>query len=115
MLQVAECSGKMLAFTHEYGIQTHGNQRAGLSPRSIPHLQTVEELMQKTRRIEDSLKRIREIVINQNNAMEQQMKDSGRSGPGSYSDNGYSDDRQGMGGFAGGDTKKRRGVCVTNY
>jgi hypothetical protein len=101
----------MLEFTREYGIRTHGNQRAGLSPRSIPHLQTVEELMQKSRRIEDSLKRIREMVIAQNHAMEQQMKDSGRSGPGSYSDmNGYSDDKPGMGGFAGGDTKKRRGV-----
>jgi hypothetical protein len=101
----------MLEFTHEYGVHTHGNQRTGLNPRSIPHLQTVEELMQKSRRIEDSLKRIREMVIAQNQAMEQQMKDSGRSGPGSYSDmNGYPDDKQGMGGFAGGDTKKRRGV-----
>lgn len=69
--------------------------------------------MQKSRRIEDSLKRIREMVIAQNHAMEQQMKDSGRNGPGSYPDmNGYSDDKQGMGGFAGGEAKKRRGVSA---
>ena len=103
----------MLEFTREYGVRNHNNQRQGMSPRSIPHLQTVEELKQKSRRIEDSLKRIREMVIAQNHAMEQQMKDSGRGGPGSYSDsNGYPDDRQGMGGFAGGDAKKRRGVSV---
>jgi hypothetical protein len=109
--QVAECSGKMLEFTREYGVRTHGNQRAGINPRSIPHLQTVDELMAKSRRIEESLKRIREMVIAQNHAMEQQMKDPGRNGSGSYQDmNGYSDDKPGMGGFAGGDTKKRRGV-----
>jgi hypothetical protein len=69
----------------------------------------VDELMAKSRRIEESLKRIREMVMAQNHAMEQQMKDPGRHG--SYSDiNGYSDDKQGMGGFAGNDTKKRRGV-----
>jgi septal ring factor EnvC (AmiA/AmiB activator) len=73
-------------------------------------LQTLEELRQKNRRIQDSLNRIQEIAMAQEQ-LEQQRKDSGRSGLGSYSDmNGYSDDKQGMGGFAGGDTKKRRGV-----
>ncbi|KIW03562.1 hypothetical protein, variant 4 [Verruconis gallopava] len=108
--EVAECSGKMLEFTREYGVRTHGNQRAGISPRSVPHLQTVDELMAKSRRIEESLKRIREMVIAQNHAIEQQMKDPSRPVPANYPDmNGYSDDKQGMGGFAGSDTKKRRG------
>jgi hypothetical protein len=105
--QIAECSGKMNEFTREYG------QRPGPGGRSIPHLPLVDELLQKNRKIDESLKRIRDLVIAQTQAMEQQMKDSGRNGPGSYQgDHGYGDDRMGGGGFANGDTKKRRGVSI---
>jgi hypothetical protein len=86
-----------------------------MDPRSIPHLETLGELEAKNKRIEESLKRIREMVIAQTQ-MEMQIKDAGRNNSGSYHDmNGYQDDKQGIGGFAGGDTKKRRGVSLSYF
>jgi len=114
--EIAECSGKMLEFSREYGTRAHPNQRIGVSPQSIPHLQTVDELMQRSRKIQDSLLRIREVVLAQNAAMEEQMKDPARNAPSGYppDTNGYSDEAKGQGGFAGGDTKKTtRTSCTT--
>jgi hypothetical protein len=101
----------MTEFSRVYGVHTHVNHRTDISPRPIPHLGAVGELLQKSRRIEESLKRIREMVIAQHYAMEQQRKKPEPSGSENYTDmNGYADEKQGMGGFANGDTKKRRGV-----
>lgn len=105
----------MLEFSREYGNRAHPNQRAGLSSGSIPHLQTVDELMAKSQKLHDSLLRIRDVVLAQNAAIEDQMKDSNRGayvGHASESNGGYSDKMEGPGGFANGEGKKRRGVSI---
>jgi glutamate--cysteine ligase catalytic subunit len=103
----------MLEFSREYGSRAHPNQRSGLSPQSIPHLQTVDELVMKSEKLRDSLMRIREVVQQQHAAMEDQMKDPNRDSHMRYASeaNGsYSDKMEGAGGFANGEGKKRRGV-----
>lgn len=103
----------MLEFSREYGSRAHPNQRGGLSPQSIPHLQTVDELLMKSEKLKDSLLRIREVVEQQHAAMEDQMKDPNRDPHMRYASeaNGtYSDKMEGVGGFANGEGKKRRGV-----
>jgi hypothetical protein len=103
----------MLEFSREYGSRAHPNQRSGLSPQSIPHLQTVDELLMKSEKMKDSLLRIREVVQQQHAAMEDQMKDPNRGshlGYASETNTGYSDKIEGVGGFANGEGKKRRGV-----
>src|ERR1700712_5295557 len=108
----------MLEFSREYGVRAHPNQRSGLSSHSVPHLQTVEELMAKSQKLHDSLLRIRDVVLAQNAAMEDQMKDPGRGshvGYGSESNGGYPDKIEGVGGFANGEGKKRRGVRAATY
>jgi hypothetical protein len=70
--------------------------------------------MQKSRKIQDSLYRIRDVVLAQTAAIEEQMKDSNRNVSNGYAPDlgGYSDESKGSGGFAGPDTKKRRGVSA---
>jgi hypothetical protein len=76
-LKIAECSGKMLEFSHQYGSRAHRNQRSGLSPQSIPHLQAVDELLTRSEKLKDSLLRIREIIqLQQRATMKDQMKDA---------------------------------------
>lgn len=103
----------MLEFSREYGSRAHPNQRSGLSSQSIPHLQTVDELLMKSEKLKDSLIRIREVVEQQHAALEDQMKDPNRDSHMRYASeaNGsYSDKMEGSGGFANGEGKKRRGV-----
>jgi hypothetical protein len=103
----------MLEFSREYGIRAHPNQRNGLSVQSIPHMQTVDELLMKCEKIKDSLTRIRDVVQQQHAAIEDQMKDPNRDAHMRYASetNGsYSDKLEGAGGFANGEGKKRRGV-----
>ncbi|TLD28131.1 hypothetical protein E2P81_ATG06477 [Venturia nashicola] len=110
--EVAECSGQMLEFSREYGSRAHSNQRTGLSPSSVPHLQAVDELLAKNDKLRDSLLRIREVVEQQRAAMEDQLKDPNRDSHMRYASeaNGsYSDKMEGSGGFANGEGKKRRG------
>ncbi|KAE9966391.1 hypothetical protein BLS_007034 [Venturia inaequalis] len=110
--EIAECSGKMLEFSREYGSRAHPNQRTGLSPSSIPHLQTVDELLARSDKLRDSLLRIRDVVEQQHADMEDQMKDPNRDSHMRYASEAnasYSDKMEGSGGFANGEGKKRRG------
>ncbi|QDS76169.1 hypothetical protein FKW77_007702 [Venturia effusa] len=110
--EIAECSGKMLEFSREYGSRAHPNQRTGLSPQSVPHLHTVDELLARSDKLRDSLLRIRDVVEQQHAALEDQMKDANRDSHMRYASeaNGnYNDKMEGSGGFANGEGKKRRG------
>jgi len=81
---------------------------------SLPKVTEVEELMQKQQRIQDSLARIRDVVLTQQAALAEQAQDQRFKAPdGREQDeqNGYQDDSRG-GGFAGSDPKKRRGVSL---
>ena len=66
------------------------------------------------------MQNIKEVIINQQKALQEQRsrvahedgysKGSGNSGEGEFGEDGF--DEKAEGGFAGGDPKKRRGVCL---
>lgn len=81
-------------------------------PGSMPNVAEVDELLDHSARIEESLRRIRDVVVTHQVAMAEQAQDL-RCRPGSYESgdpNSFNDDSKGAGGFAGPDSKKRRGV-----
>lgn len=111
--EIAEGSGRMLEFTKHYGARAHQTQRSGPVPGSIPSMVEVDELMQQQRRIADAVERIRNVVVQTEEAARAEQAQDARykaaNGFGSEDPNGYQDDKNG-GGFAGSDPKKRRGV-----
>jgi len=91
----------------------HQQARTGPTPHSLPSIVEVEDLMQKSRMQHDSLSKIREFVLAQQAAYDQQAADE-RQQHKVYADSqtmsaGSSIDEDAKAGFAGGDTKKRRG------
>jgi len=111
--QIAESSGRLLEFTNVYGAKAHQTQRSGPIPGSIPSIKDVEDLLQKSQKINDALVRIKEVVNTQTAAIAEQQKDSNQQMANGYGPeaNGYPppDETKGAGGFAGPDPKKRRG------
>jgi hypothetical protein len=106
---VAECSCEILEFAQGYGSQMDGNHNAEICPQPLPHPQIVDGLMQKNRSIDNSLKRIKELLIAQNHAMEQQMKHTSRGDPGTFLGmDRYSEEKPGEHSTAASDSKKRR-------
>jgi hypothetical protein len=113
-VQIAESSGRLLEFTREYGV--HAHQRAGQNPQSIPHIQTVDALMQKSQKIQDSLYRIRDVVLAQTAAIEaSKLEGPHNMPPYAANQSDYPDENLKRGGssdFTNPDTKKRRGVSL---
>lgn len=110
--QIAESSGTLLEFSKHFGVKAHQTQRSGPLPGSIPTLENIEDLLQKSQKIQDALTRIKEVVITQNVAFAEQQKDPNPPMTNGYGaePNGYQPpDETKAGGFAGPDPKKRRG------
>ncbi|KAF1981589.1 hypothetical protein K402DRAFT_231853 [Aulographum hederae CBS 113979] len=109
--EIADGSGHILDFSQRFGARAHQTQRSGPVPGSLPELAEVDALILKGQRIQDSLARIKEVVIAQQQAVlaeqaEQRFKSANGFNPEAPSN--YSDDSK-AGGFAGSDPKKRRG------
>jgi len=71
----------------------------------------VDDLVIKAQRMHESFIRIRDVVVSQQAALAEQAQEQrfkGVNGFNSEDPNGYGDDSKG--GFAGSDSKKRRGV-----
>ncbi|MCJ1227826.1 hypothetical protein MMC12_004485 [Toensbergia leucococca] len=110
--EIAEGSGRALDFSRLYGIRAHQTQRSGLSSGSMPSLIECEEMIRQQSRVLDSMVRIREVIISQQQALaEQRNQDQNYKGSSEIDDDGisYQDKLDGSGGFAGSDPKKRRG------
>lgn len=78
----------------------------------MPDLQEVEDALRQSARVAESLARIKDAVIAQQNALAEQKA---RAVKGDYYEddyNGLHDDYKGNGGFVGSDAKKRRGVST---
>ena len=81
-------------------------------PESLPSVPELDDLMRQSGRVVDALGRIKDAVIAQQHALaEEQARALKRE---HYEDDstGFSSDFKENGGFAAGDSKKRRGVCV---
>ncbi|KAK7529605.1 uncharacterized protein J3D65DRAFT_672542 [Phyllosticta citribraziliensis] len=111
--EIAEGTGRLNEFLRVYGQRAHQAQRTGPVPGSTPPIQEVDDMMKQGHRIVDSLVRIREVVLTtQQNQVPEQPQDprfKATNGFDAEESSQYGEDTKGAGGFAGGDSKKRRG------
>lgn len=78
----------------------------------------VEDLVVQSSQIQDSLRRIQQLIHTQQAAAMAEKALDDRHRQMSGQDEGptpYSDEQRGSGGFAGPDPKKRRGVCLLHF
>lgn len=111
--QIAEGGGRAIEFSSRYGNRAFLTQRSGPIPGSIPTLAECDEMMNHQKRVLDSMQSIKEIIIAQQHALAEQRNYEINHKPSSDADEdgaSFSDKLEGSGGFAGADTKKRRGV-----
>lgn len=115
--QIIEGSSRAVEFARHFGARAHQSNRSGPVVGLIPQLAEIDDLAQAIRRTSDALGRIRSLAIEQALAEQQAEQRAQRQ---VYKTNGsrteeqvamYQEEFKGGGGFAGGDAKKRRGVC----
>lgn len=114
--EIASTSGILSDFSRRYGDRMHHTQRSGASLNTLPGLVEVDDMINKSRVAHDCLIKIRDVVLQQQALFEQQAADQRQqhklydqrqsSAPDGQHHDG--EDSKG-GGFAGVDTKKRRG------
>ena len=99
----------MQDFSRRYGDRMHQNARSGPSISSLPSMIEVEDMINKGRIQLESLSKIREVILAQQAAYEQQVAEQRHK---SYSEQSQPPPEhlaEGKDGFAGPDAKKRRG------
>lgn len=112
--KIANGSGRALEWTREYGTRAHQTQRSGPIPGSMPSLQECDEMIQEQEKTLQAMARIREVILKQHQALQEQKIYNQRNykTPASEADDdndSYMDKLDGQGDFAGSDAKKRRG------
>lgn len=108
-------STRTLDFSRHYAARAHQTQRSGPVLGSLPSLGEVEDMLHMQRRNQDALIRIRTAVVNQEQALAEQMAQRKAFKPGDDEHMAmYQEEFKGAGGFAGADSKKRRGVSVAS-
>lgn len=109
-------STRTLDFSRHYATRAHQTQRSGPVLGSLPSLHEVEDMINVQRQNQEALMRIRTAVLNQEHAMAEQMAQrKAFKSNGVHEDEAmamYQEEYKGSGGFAGADSKKRRGVCI---
>ncbi|KAJ5106029.1 Zinc finger NHR/GATA-type [Penicillium alfredii] len=111
--EIAEMSTRTLDFSRHYATRAHQTQRSGPVLGSLPSLNEVEDMLHIQRRNQDALVRIRTAVVNQEQALAEQMAQRSAFKPGDDDHMAmYQDGFKGAGGFAGADPKKRRGKAA---
>jgi hypothetical protein len=104
-------------FSRRYGDRMHQNARSGATFETLPGIVEVEDMIQKARNQLDSLSKIREVVHTQKAVYDQQLADQRHQQrheafaepPPPSNSEAYQDAEDAKGGFAGPETKKRRG------
>lgn len=105
----------MQDFSRRYGDRMHQNARSGPSISLLPGMVEVDDMINKARIQVDSLNKIREVILAQQAAYEQQIAEQrqhkayAEQGPPPPPVDHLADGMSGKDGFAGPDTKKRRG------
>lgn len=112
-------STRTLDFSRHYATRAHQTQRSGPMLGTLPPLHEIEDMINLQRRNQDALMRLRTAVLNQEHALAEQMAQRKAFSAGGVHDSDhmamYQEEFKGSGGFAGPDTKKRRGVSSTLY
>ncbi|KAL2861163.1 GATA-type sexual development transcription factor NsdD [Aspergillus lucknowensis] len=113
--EVAEMSTRTLDFSRHYAARAH-QTRSGPVIGSLPSVQEVDEMLNIQRRNQDALMRLRSAVLNQEHALAEQMAQRKAFKPGGVHEDDrmamYQEEFKGSGGFAGSDSKKRRGKAA---
>ncbi|KLJ13733.1 hypothetical protein EMPG_11336 [Blastomyces silverae] len=116
--EIVEGCSRVAEFAGHFGAKAHQSNRSGPVVGLIPQLAEIDDLAQTLRRTSDALARIRSLAVEQALAEQQAEQRAQRQ---VYKTNGvrnegqppmYREDFKGGGGFAGGDTKKRRGKAA---
>lgn len=106
-------STRTLDFSRHYAQRAHQTQRSGPVLGSLPSLHELDDMLSLQRRNQDALLRIRTAVANQEQALAEMAQRKAFKHGGMRDDDHmamYQEDFKGSGGFAGPDSKKRRGV-----
>jgi hypothetical protein len=106
---------RTLEFSKLYATRAYQTQRSGPVWGSLPSLQEIDEILQVQQHNKEALLKIRDAVINQEQALanqhaQQQLYKSDHHHGDEDHTGVYQEDFKGGGGFAGADAKKRRGV-----
>ncbi|KAF1849461.1 uncharacterized protein K460DRAFT_91359 [Cucurbitaria berberidis CBS 394.84] len=116
--EMADGSGRIGEFSKVYRQRAHENQRIGMTPQSMPRLEEVDDMLKQSERIQMSLQRMRDVVLNNHQAsMVEPPRDPYRQMNG-YDHDGlsnYGDDGKSVSGFAGGDNKSRKRGVSTSF
>ncbi|KAJ5623459.1 hypothetical protein N7490_012064 [Penicillium lividum] len=111
--EIVEMSTRTLEFSRHYAARAHQTQRSGPVMGSLPSLNEVEDILHMQRRNQDALIRIRTAVVNQEQALaEMAQRKAYKPEDEHMAGTMYQEDFKGVGGFAGADSKKRRGKAA---
>ncbi|KAJ5561331.1 Zinc finger NHR/GATA-type [Penicillium sp. DV-2018c] len=110
--EISDLSTRTLDFSRHYAARAHQTQRSGPTLGSLPSLNEVEDMLHMQRRNQDALIRIRTAVVNQEQALVEQMAQRKAFKSEEEHMAMYQDEYKGTGGFAGADPKKRRGKAA---
>ncbi|KAK5713432.1 glutamate--cysteine ligase [Elasticomyces elasticus] len=112
--EIGQTSGILVDFTRRYGDRLHQTARSGTPLTSLPGLVEVNDMIQKSRSQVEALLKIREVVLAQQVAYDQQLAEKRPtkhivSEPLSADQDLMPEVDDSKAGFAGSETKKRRG------
>ncbi|OQD77253.1 hypothetical protein PENDEC_c003G01731 [Penicillium decumbens] len=111
--EISEMSTRTLDFSRHYAARAHQTQRSGPVLGSLPSLGEVEDMLHLQRRNQDALIRIRTAVVNQEQVLAEQLAQRKAYNLGEDEHMAmYQEEFKGAGGFAGADSKKRRGKAA---
>ena len=106
----------MLDFSRQCGARLHQSQRSDPAPGNLPQLQEIDHLMEKSRRQLDCYAKMREFIIAQQTAYFQQAQEQqSKAQEGIKRDSVHQNEEAKIGGFAGAEAKKRRGVSSYRF
>ncbi|KAL9074270.1 MAG: hypothetical protein Q9157_004459 [Trypethelium eluteriae] len=112
--EIAEHSAILQDFARTYQQRAHQTQRSGPVAGSLPEIPMIEDMQRRSSKFNEALARIKDVVITQQTALAQQVQARQYNDANEYEhadQNGVGDDLKHQG-FAGGDSKKRRGVST---
>jgi len=104
----------MVDFSRRYGDRLHQTARSGPTLQTLPGLVEVDDMIHKSRGQLDALLKIRDVVLTQQAACEQQAADQRQQHKAAFAESAPpltepQDLDEAKPGFAGADSKKRRG------
>lgn len=116
---MSQSSRELLDFSDYYRQKAHTTQRTGPLPGTIPHLQQLDDMMKHSDGVRESLSRLRQIIVSQRQVEEEASRAKAakivaEASP-LYEQQSEPADTRGDGGFAGADSKKRRGVSFADF